>query len=345
MMNFSDQSYPFPSDGYRIKCIDMHTGGEPLRVVLEGYPSLEGNSILEYRQFVQSKYDHLRKCLMWEPRGHADMYGLLLTPSREADFGVLFMHNEGYSTMCGHAIIAIARLAVECGWVALQEPETSLLIEAPCGLIRAFVGIEDGKYAYTRFLNVPSFVLDLDAQVEVEGLGKINYDLAYGGAFYAFVDATALKLDCIPENYPQFIQYGKSIKKAVQTQRNDIQHPREADLSFLYGTIFIGGPISEGVDSRNVCVFAEGEVDRSPTGSGVSARAAIHQARGEMKRGERKVIESILGTQFEVRIQELVDFVGIPSVIPEVKGQAYVTGKSEFYIDPNDPLREGFIFR
>jgi len=343
-MKYKSSSFNIPEGWLSIKTIDMHTGGEPLRVILDGFPEVHGNNILEQRNYIRTNLDHLRTALMFEPRGHADMYGVVVTESDVADFGVVFMHNEGYSTMCGHATIAISKLAVESAWVEVTEPETKLLIEAPCGVLTAFVTVKNGKAGSIRFLNVPSFVVELDAEVEVRGLGKVKYDLAYGGAYYAFVDANALGIPCTPDYYRELIQKGMDIKRAVAKSRT-IAHPLEPDLSFLYGTIFIGGPISEGVDSRNVCIFAEGEADRSPTGSGVSGRVAIHLKRGELAIGETMKIESILGTRFDCKVVEEVQYQGIDAVIPEVRGTAYVTGKNEFLIDPKDPLKEGFILR
>ncbi len=322
----------------------MHTGGEPLRVILDGFPKVEGSNVLDYRNYIKTNFDHLRTALMFEPRGHADMYGVVVTPSSVADFGVVFMHNEGYSTMCGHATIAIAKLAVEAGWVPKVVPETKLLIEAPCGVLTAYVSVENGQVEKVRFLNVPSFVVELDAVVEVPGIGKVKYDLAYGGAYYAFVNADELGIPCTPTHYQELIRKGMDIKRAVM-KTNTINHPKESDLSFLYGTIFIGGPVSDGVNSRNVCIFAEGEVDRSPTGSGVSARVAIHYKRGELKLGESMRIESILGTTFDCKVIEDVNYEGMDAVIPEVEGTAFVMGKNEFVVDPKDPLKEGFILR
>ena len=273
-----------PSDWLQIQTIDMHTGGEPLRVILNGFPPIQGDSVLACRRYVKEHHDDLRRALMHEPRGHADMYGCLLVPPNDegADFGILFLHNEGYSTMCGHAIIAIATLAVEMKWVAVMEPLTTIRIDAPCGRITAFVKVESQKVKGVSFHCIPSFVVALDQYVEVEGLGEISYDLAYGGAFYAYVNADDLGLELTTANYSRLIATGMKIKQAVMNSSTLIKHPYEEDLSFLYGTIFIGGPVSEGLDSRNVCVFAEGEVDRCPTGSGVSGRMAIHYARKEV---------------------------------------------------------------
>jgi len=349
----SKKQFSPPGDWIKIKTIEMHTGGEPLRVIVEGFPELKGNSILEMRSFVRENYDHLRTALMFEPRGHADMYGCLLTPpppndhptAKNADFGIIFMHNEGYSTMCGHATIAITKLAVEMGWVDRIEPVTEIKIEAPCGLLTTYAYIRNGEVYSMAFDNVPSFVVSLDNEVNVEGLGNVKYDLAYGGAFYVFVNAEELQIPCTPDNYATLIREGMNIKKAVMKTNPDIIHPYEESLSFLYGTIFIGGPVTAGVDSRNVCIFADGEVDRSPTGSGVSARMAIHYKRGEIRKGEEMTIESILGSTFTASVLEETSFGSYNAVIPRVSGTAFITGQNEFLIDPRDPLGQGFILR
>jgi trans-L-3-hydroxyproline dehydratase len=283
---------------------------------------------------------------MWEPRGHADMYGCLVTPpvSPQADIGVLFLHNEGYSTMCGHGIIAITKVVLETGYLPMQEPETIVRIDTPAGLVTAHARVENSQVQSVYFHNVPSFVLALDETIKIPGLGKIKYDLAFGGAFYAYVQAAQLGLTCAAEEFRQLIEAGMAIKRAVMAQRA-IPHPFEPDLSFLYGTIFIAPPQNEGADSRNVCIFAEGEVDRSPTGTGVSGRMALHYARGEVTLDQSLVIESIIGSRFSGRVVETTTFGPHPAIIPEVEGSAYITGRHEFVMDPNDPLRHGFLLR
>jgi trans-L-3-hydroxyproline dehydratase len=195
-----------------------------------------------------------------------------------------------------------------------------------------------------RFHNVPSFVLALDQVVDVPGLGNVRYDLAFGGAFYAFVQAHDAGVTCTPQDFRSLIEKGIAIKQAVMTSRA-IPHPFEPDLSFLYGTVFIGPPQSGGAHSRNVCIFAEGEVDRCPTGTGVSARLAIHHARGEIDAGESMVVESIIGSRFTGRIVGATTLGPHPAIIPEVQGTAHITGRHEFLFDPVDPLRDGFILR
>ncbi len=335
-----------PPEWPRITVIDAHTAGEPLRVIIDGYPPLEGDSILARRRHAQQRLDHLRRALMWEPRGHADMYGCLLTEpvTEEADLGVLFLHNEGYSTMCGHGIIAVTRVALETGLLPRTDPVTCVRIDTPAGLITAFGHWENGQVRRVSFENVPSYVDSLDQVVEVPGLGSVRYDLAFGGAYYAFVQAEEVGLTCEGRHAPELIAKGMAIKRAIMDSRA-IRHPFEEDMGFLYGTIFIGPPEHDGSHSRNVCIFAEGEVDRSPTGTGVSARAAIHHARGEIATDEPLVIESIIGSTFTVRVKAATTFGPHEAIIPEVSGEAYITGRSTFCLDPDDPLRHGFLLR
>ena len=329
-----------------VKTVDMHTGGEPLRVVIEGAPVIEANSILEYRQKMLTEYDDFRKKLMWEPRGHADMYGLLTLPPERADsdFGVLFLHNEGYSTMCGHATIAIAKLAVLLDWVEKTEPLTTMKIDAPCGQLTAFVQIENGVIERVYFDNVPSFVVGLDQTVQLPSGQTIQYDLAYGGAFYAYVNAKQVGLELTPNNYRKLIDKGMAIKHAVMASRS-IDHPFESDLSFLYGTIFIDDSPNASYHSRNVCIFADGEVDRSATGSGVSGRAAIHFARKEIGIRENIEIESITGSTMTVQVKRTVPFGAYQAIIPRVSGDAWIHGFSEFYFDQDDIFEDGFFLR
>jgi len=333
-----------PADWVKITTLDMHTGGEPLRVITGGLPALEGRTVLEKRSYFREHYDYLRTGLMWEPRGHADMYGAVVTSSVDADIDVFFLHNEGYSTMCGHAIIALATLAHRTGLLDVPGGTASLRINVPAGRIEASVRAGAEELREVSFRNVPSYLYLRDGSVDVPGLGRVRFDIAYGGAFYAVVEAPPLGLDLSPADYDRIIDYGRRIKRAVMAQFA-ITHPFEVELSFLYGTIFTGPPQVAGHHSRNVCVFAEGEVDRSATGSGVSARAALHYAKGELPLNEKITIESILGSTMTVQAIARTTFGPFEAVIPEVSGTASLTGRNEFWFDPDDPLRRGFIFR
>jgi len=336
-------------DWLQIKTIEMHTGGEPLRVITEGFPELKGNSVLDYRRYCKEHYDHLRRALMFEPRGHADMYGCILTPpnDKDGDFGVIFLHNEGYSTMCGHAIIALTTLAIEMKWITVQEGDNEIKIDAPCGRITSYAQVKNGKITGVRFHCVPSFVVGLNNSVEIPEIGTITYDLAYGGAFYAYVDMDkhSFEFDLSKDSFQHLIHQGMAIKKAVTQKNKEILHPFEQDLSFLYGTIFIGKPKDHANDSRNVCIFAEGEVDRCPTGSGVSGRMAIHKKRNEISIGENMRIESITDSVFIGSVIKEVDYGPFQAIIPQVEGTAYITGMNTFVFDPKDPMKNGFILR
>lgn len=333
-----------PAHWLRITTIDLHTGGEPLRVMISGLPPIDGRTALEKRRYFREHYDHLRTGLMWEPRGHADMYGAVVTPSENADFDVFFIHNEGYSTMCGHAIIALTKLALETGLVSKEGEAPQLRINVPAGTVHARAVMEEGNVREVSFRNVPSFVYLRDRQVEVPGIGRVHFDVAYGGAFYAIVQAAPLGLALTAEHYGRLIDCGRRIKHAV-TARFPIEHPMESDLSFLYGTIFTGPALVPTHHSRNVTIFADGEVDRSATGSGVSARAALLYDQGALRLDEKITIESILGSTMSVRAAEQTKFGPYDALIPEVTGTASFTGRHEFFFDPTDPLGHGFIFR
>jgi len=336
-----------PSDKYlKIKTIDSHTAGEPFRIITSGVPVPVGDTILKKRRYAEKHLDHIRKILMFEPRGHADMYGCFITEpvTKDADFGILFIHNEGFSTMCGHGIIAITTVAVETGFVKTGNTAGIIKIDTPAGLVTATPNMDENRVESVTFENVPSFAPDLDETIYVPGLGKITYDLGFGGAFYAFVNAGDLGMECTPEYFPELVEKGRMIKNAIMASKQII-HPFEEDLSFLYGTIFVDYPDLENVHSRHCCIFAQGEVDRSPTGTGVSARLAILNEKKEIQPGSDIVINSIINTGFTCSITGFTQVGNQKGIIPKVTGSAYITGIHEFLIDPDDPLNQGFILR
>lgn len=241
-------------------------------------------------------------------------------------------------------IIALTKVAIESGIVNASESITIVKIDSPAGLITATGHIENGRVKKVSFQNVPSYVVALDSEIEIPEYGKIKYDLAFGGAYYAYVQAADIGLTCCPKDIDKLIQVGREIKKAVSNSV-EIIHPFNNDLSFLYGTIFIGEPKDSSLHSRNVCIFADGEVDCSPTGTGISGRLAILYVRGEISINETIAIESIIGTKFEGRIIEQTKFGPFEAIIPEVTGEAFITGKHEFYVDPKDPLKNGLFIR
>jgi proline racemase len=325
--------------------IDAHTGGEPLRIITSGLPTLKGSTILERRRWMRDNFDDLRRILLWEPRGHADMYGAILTPpvSAEADYGVLFLTNEGYSTMCGHGIIALTTVLLETGMVPMVPPETSITFDAPAGLIRARACIEDDRVASVSFVNVPSFqfvkTLELDLSV-----GSIAVDVAFGGAFYALVDAVALGTRVVRERIGELISLGMEVKHAVEAKL-DVVHPFEPDLRAIYGTIISDDPITSESDGRNVTIFAESEVDRSACGTGTSAKLANLYAKGQIELGAPFVHESIIDTTMTGRVLSETTVGDYPAVITEISGRGFITGFHTFVVDPEDPTRQGFLVR
>lgn len=330
-----------------IEVVDMHTGGEPLRIVRKGYPPILGETILEKRRYVRDNLDHLRKFLMFEPRGHADMYGaLLVEPSDpQADLAVLFMHNEGYSTMCGHAVIALGRYAVETGIVAKTEGWTEVRIECPCGLVVAHVRIENGRAGDVWFSSVPAFLHTRDLTLDVPGFGAITCDIAYGGAFYALVPASAFGLEIGASPVSAIIAAANALVARIN-ETTPVAHPDSDDLGFLYGAILTDGHDGGGGrPSRNICTFADGQVDRSPTGSGVTARLAACHARGTVRAGERRMFESVVGSRFWGEVEAPAGLSGREAVTIRVGGRAHFSGEARFWLEEGDDLGRGFLVR
>lgn len=327
----------------RIRTLEAHAAGEPLRIVVDGLPAIPGDSILAKRRWARERLDDVRRTLILEPRGHRDMYGAILTEpvTPDGDLGVLFLHNEGFSTMCGHGVIALSAALRALG--RLAPGEALLRIDTPAGRVEARVPDPGtGAPVSVNFRNVPSFVLAMDRTVHVESIGEVRYDLAFGGAFYAFVDAKAMGLPLRPEAASTLARTGRALQRAIATQGR-IEHPHEEDLGFLYGVIFVGEAQDPRHHSRNVCVFGDGEVDRCPTGTGVSARAALHHARGEIALGETFTVESILGTTFNVVAEEEARVGTHAAVVPRVEGTGFLTGRAEYRVDPLDPLGLGVL--
>lgn len=346
-MHINWESYRPTPETMVITTIDAHAAGEPLRIITGGIPELPGATILERRRSMREHYDHIRRALMWEPRGHYNMYGCILTPpvTPGADLGVLFMHNEGYSTMCGHGVIALVTTLLETGAFPAKGPRTPILLDTPAGLVRATAHLnKHGRVEKVSFLNVPSFLYARDIELDTQEYGRVTVDIAFGGAFYVFLPASAVGLQVRAELTGELVRAGEAIKRAA-TLQIPVVHPLEADLSFLYGTIFTDLPETPEHHSRNICIFADGEVDRSPTGTGVSARLAIHYARGEVAAGQEIAIESVLGATsvFSGRVAEITTPGSFEAIIPEVSGTAFITGRHEFLIDPRDSLGGGFL--
>jgi proline racemase len=321
-----------------VTTIDYHSAGEPFRIVKDGIGPIHGKTMLDKRRYALEHLDDVRRLLVCEPRGHADMYGCFLTDPVDdgADFGVLFFHNAGYSTACGHGTIALATAAIETGMIEGVEPETALTLDVPSGRLPAVAAVKDGNVEGARFTNVPSFVYEEEVQVPT-GRGEVSADIAFGGAFYALVDGEAVGLSVEPANVTEFIALGREIKAAIERD-HDVVHPLEPELRDIYGVIFCQG-------RRNITVFADGEVDRSPCGSGTSARLALLDGRGTLPRGATFVHESVIGTQFEARVTGDARVGDYPAVVTEIAGSAHLTGFHQFVLESSDPLGTGFLLR
>ena len=328
-----------------VTTVDYHTAGEPFRIVTGGVGKIPGGTILEKRRYAVENLDDVRALLVNEPRGHADMYGCFVTDPVAAgsDLGVLFFHNAGFSTACGHGTIALATYALDAELVPLHAPETELQIDVPSGTLPVTATVRDGRVQSVRFRNVPSFVHEHGIELDT-ARGKVTVDVAYGGAFYASVRAEDAGLDVEPGSLPHLIELGREIKHALES-RGEIAHPDEPELRGVYGVIFYTDEGESPLTQRNVAVFADGEVDRSPCGSGTSARLALLHRQGRLGVGDRLRHRSIVGTEFEAWIVGKAEVAGRAAVVTDVSGSAHLTGRHEFVVDPDDPLGSGFLLR
>lgn len=329
-----------------ISCIDAHTAGEPLRIVTSGFPPIPGNTMLEKRDYVNKHYNGLRKMLMLEPRGHSGMYGCILVPAvtPDGDFGVLFTHNEGLSSMCGHGIIGVTKVAVESGMLNCAEGENVVKIDAPAGRITAFADVEGGCVRRVRFQNVPCFVYKENIPICIDSLGKSEIcDIAYCGAFYVYIDAEKAGLQVRPEQTDQLVKIGMEIKNKMMGEHT-FKHPQQPGIDWLYGTILTSPVSREGnmLVSSNVCIFADGQVDRSPTGTGTGGRTALLVRKGVMTGDDVLVNKSVIGTVMESRVVSSCKVGEYDAVITEVSGTAHIMGFNNIVLDPEDPLPEGF---
>ncbi len=339
-----------PPDAPGVSTVDYHTGGEPFRIVLDGAPDVPGATVRERRDAAIASADvqAIRRLLCSEPRGHADMYGGFLVPPDDdgADLGVLFWHKDGFSTACGHGSIALGVWAVDSGRVAPgADGVARVTIDVPSGRVVARVRCADGVPQSATFRNVPAYVLARGVEVDADGT-RVAVDVSYGGAIYASLPAASVGLSVEPRCFDRLIAAGRAIKRALG-DHEVARHPVDDRLSGIYGVIFYDdlGDTDEGPRQRNVAVFADGEVDRSPCGSGTSARVALLADEGRMPAGATLLHESIVGSAFRAQVVEHVEADGHAGVVTDVEGMAYRTGTHTFTRDPRDPLGEGFVLR
>ena len=328
-----------------ITAIDAHVAGEPIRVITSGLPHLPGSSVAEKRRHMERHHDRLRTALMHEPRGHKDMYGAVLVPPvhPDADLGVFFMDGSEYLPMCGHGSIGVATVAVETGLVPATEPETTLTMETPAGLVTARARLRDASVESVTIRNVPSFLHTADAHIRVPGLSTpLTLDVAYGGAFFALVDAEPFGQPLDAAHVHEWIAWGLAVKQAVNEQM-EVRHP-DADIP-LRGVELVelhAPPMSPGSDARSLTVFGDGQADRSPCGTGTSAVLAARHARSQIGLNDPFVNESVLGTRFTGRLVAETTVGPYRAVVPEITGSAWIVGFHQFVLDNTDPLGGGF---
>jgi proline racemase len=350
----SDRPVPHPPrpGSLKVRTVDYHAGGEPFRIVTGGVADIPGATILEKRRWAAEHLDHVRRLLVNEPRGHADMYGCFVVEPDDggADVGVLFFHNEGYSTACGHGTIALVTWALESGRLPMTDPETEVSVDVPSGRLAcvARCDVRAGRVLGVRFRNVPAFVLARDVTLATSA-GPIRVDVAYGGAFYGSVDVRSLDLAVDLASLPRLIALQRELRPALDAAL-DVVHPVEPELRGIYGiTWWQDEPTMPGdgatLTQRNVTVFADGEVDRSPCGSGTSARLAILHAQGRLRAGDELRHRSIVDSAFAGRVLGTAVVAGRPAVVTELEGDAHLTGRHEFTLDPADPIGTGFLLR
>ena len=322
--------------------VESHTMGEPLRLIVGGMPTVKGSTMAEKKDYLEEHYAYLREAMIQEPRGHKDMFGAVLVPPciPEADLGVIFMHGQGYHNMCGHGTIATSTIAVETGLVDVKEPETLIKLNPPAGLVTVHVHVEEGKAKSVSFENVPSFLYKRDVELDVEGYGKVKADITFGGSFFALVDYRELGIEIEPENCEKLISAGMAVVRAANEQL-EIQHPElpinTVDLCEIYGPAK-----SEDADMQNIAVF-DNQIDRSPCGTGTSAKVATLYAKGELGLNEEFVYESVIRTKFTGKAIKETKVGEFDAIIPEITGSAYITGYSQWMIDPDDPVKHGFV--
>ncbi|GIN21805.1 MAG TPA: proline racemase [Bacillus bacterium] len=323
--------------------IDTHTGGNPTRTLISGLPELKGSTMSEKMLYMKKEYDWIRKLLMNEPRGHDVMSGVLLTDPchPEADLGVIYIETGGYLPMCGHDTIGVCTALIETGIIEAKEPVTTLKLDTPAGVVEVEIRVENGKAKEVSFCNVPAFLLRR-VSVDVEGIGKVKADIAYGGNFYAIIDAKSIGIELIPENASTIIDQAITIRNTINEQI-EVVHPKYPFINGLTHIEFFTDPTNEKADVKNTVVVPPGGIDRSPCGTGTSAKLAVLYANQEIVVGEEFVHESIVGSLFKGRVLETTSVNGLEAVVTNISGSAWLMGMHRFFYNEEDPLKEGFL--
>lgn len=331
------------SYAYRIKTIDSHTMGEATRIVYDGFPELQGKTMMDKKNYLIRHYDYLRSALMLEPRGHRDMFGALLTEPvhEEADFGVIFMDSGGCLNMCGHGSIGAASMIVETGMVEVTEPYTEVVLDAPSGVIRTKVHVVNGKAIEVSLLNVPAFLYKENQMIDLPDRGPVTFDISFGGSFFALVDSEEIGLDLDIRNIDTIISLGMELREKIN-ESIEIRHPY-LDINTVDLVEFYSHTNNPNADMKNCVVFGNAQADRSPCGTGTSAKLAALYAKGKLGLHQEFVYESITGSLFRGEAVREVEIGQGKGVIPQITGSAYITGLNEWILDKDDPLEFGFL--
>lgn len=329
-----------------IHAVDSHTMGEPTRIVVGGVPNIPGKTMAEKKEYLQSEMDNVRTAIMLEPRGHNDMFGSILTApvNPEADFGIIFMDGGGYLNMCGHGSIGAITVAIETGMVEAVEPVTHVKMDTPAGLISAEAKVQNGKVKEVSIVNVPAFLYKENVSVEVPGIGEVKFDISFGGSFFAIVNAKQLGYTIEPKNTNKLTEIALQLRDIIN-ENIEIQHPTLSHIKTVDLVEIFDSPTHPEANYKNVVIFGQGQVDRSPCGTGTSAKLATLYSKGELKEGEVFVYESILGTLFKGRIVGTGKVADFTTVTPEITGSAFITGFNHFVIDEEDPVKYGFLLK
>ncbi|NCB70292.1 MAG: proline racemase [Clostridia bacterium] len=328
-----------------IQAIDSHTAGEPTRIVTGGIPNIKGKTMPEKKEYLEKELDYLRTAIMLEPRGHNDMFGSIITAptTDEADLGIIFMDGGGYLNMCGHGTIGAVTAAIETGMVPMVEPVTHVVLEAPAGIVKAEAQVANGKVQSVSFVNVPAFHYKKEQKVMLDGK-EVTFDISFGGSFFAIVHAKQLGIEIKPENTGRLTEVALRLRDIINAEI-EIQHPTLAHIKTVDLVEIYDEPTHPEATYKNVVIFGQGQVDRSPCGTGTSAKLATLHSKGEIAVGEKFVYESILGTLFYGEIVGTTKVADYDAVIPKIAGSAYITGFNHFVIDETDPLKHGFILK
>jgi len=326
-----------------ISAVDSHTMGEATRVVIGGIPSIPGKSMADKKIYLEREMDYLRKTLMLEPRGHRDMFGSILTQpvDTNAHLGIIFMDPGGYLNMCGHGSIGAVTVAIEMGLVPVEEPVTEVVLDTPAGLVKAKAKVSRNKAKDVTIQNVPSFVYKHDHKVLLPDIGDVTVDIAFGGSFFGIVSAENLGIQVDKNNISKLISYGMELRDVLNKSIN-LVHPQKSHINTIDLIEIYDSPTHPEADAKNCVILGNKQFDRSPCGTGTSAKMAVLYSEGKLKKNQEFIYESIIGTLFTGRVVEETKAGNFDAIIPEITGSAYITGIQQFVIDPDDPLKYGF---